>query len=100
MRLYLCVRKAGNNKMDVANNIRASCDDICYSRPRIVRKENNFRFWLIVVEQVLQEKKWWGHVTGALRPFLGWVLALAIAAVAAVAVVPVVAGVRTTPCSH
>ena len=70
--------------MDNSNGIRAS-DDL--GRSRILLKENNYKVWLVILEQALRERKLWGHVmVTAVRP------PEARAVVAAVAGAPAAAG--------
>ena len=43
--------------------IRANGDE-GYQKPRLFLKDGNYRYWITVIEQVLREKKVWGHVQG------------------------------------
>ena len=47
----------------ISIGIRANGDD-SYQKPRLVLKEGNYRYWSMVIEQMLCEKKVWVHVIG------------------------------------
>lgn len=80
--------------MDEAYGITASNDDSGNGRPRIILKESTYCVWSTVVEQVLREKKLWGHVMGtAVTPTTARVVAPAMPAVAATPRVDPVVGV-------
>ena len=44
--------------------IRANGDPDGFHRPRLILNDGNYRWWRIVLKQMLREKKIWGHVQG------------------------------------
>ena len=73
----------------IAIGIRASGDDT-YLKPRLVLKEGNYRYWSLLIEQLLREKKVWVHVMGTVQ-VPGPILVLGSGATPAVPGVPAIA---------
>ena len=49
---------------NITFGIRANGGEGDYQKPRLVLKDGNYRWWSTVLEQMLREKKAWGHVQG------------------------------------
>ena len=82
----------------VTFGIRANGDD-GYQKPRLILKEGNYRWWSTVIEQMLREKKLWGHVQGTV-PVRGPILVLGAGATLVVPALPAIGatmGVATDP---
>lgn len=83
----------------VTFGIRANGGEGDFQNPRLVLKDGNYRWWSTVLEQMLREKKAWGHVQGTvLVP--GPILTLGAGATPAIPAVPAVVaaiGVAAVP---
>ena len=72
------------------NGIRANGDLDNFQRPRLILKDGNYRYWSTVLEQVLREKKVFGHVQGTVA-VPGAILTLGAGATPAIPAVPAIA---------
>ena len=85
----------------ISIGIRANGDE-GYQKARLILKDGNYRYWSTVIEQVLREKKIWGHVQGTVA-VPGPILQLGAGATQAVPAVPEIVaamGVAAVPADH
>ena len=69
--------------------IRANGDLDNFQKPRLILKEGNYRYWSTVLEQMLREKKVFGHVQGTVAVPAA-ILVLGAGATPAVAAIPAI----------
>ena len=72
-----------------STRIRANGDLENFQKQRLILKDGNYRWWSTLLEQMLREKKVWGHVQGTVVVPAA-VLVLGAGATLAVAAVPAI----------